>query len=159
MRSMSSGLSSALLQRRRAAAARPMLDVVSSGPATCRSRMPVRERIHESLVATTASRSWLVRMILWTMRSPARDRRLDCHKRCALDDRRFSLAVNLSTGKTKEKGTLEGVGGVGKAKGPQESGQDRHEGYAQGSQRRRPRKPLEGRLACSACGLRWPRPR
>ena len=37
-------------------------DVVSPGPAICRWQMPVRVRIHSSLVSTSASRSWLVTM-------------------------------------------------------------------------------------------------
>ncbi len=63
IRSMSSGSSPAVAMARSPATA-AMLAVVSSGPAMRRSRMPVRETIHSSLVSTMRSRSALVRIRL-----------------------------------------------------------------------------------------------
>src|SRR5262245_56867906 len=60
IRSISAGVRPARLIAA-AAALVPRLAVVSSGPATRRSRIPVRSTIHSSLVSTRASRSALVR--------------------------------------------------------------------------------------------------
>jgi hypothetical protein len=42
------------------AASSAMVAVLSSGAATRRSRIPVRERIHSSVVSTIRSRSWFL---------------------------------------------------------------------------------------------------
>ena len=60
IRSMSSGSRPATAIARSAATA-PIEAVVSSGPATRRSRIPVRVTIHSSDVSTICSRSALVR--------------------------------------------------------------------------------------------------
>ncbi len=60
IRSTCSAVIPAATSARRAASA-PMSDVVSSGRAMWRSRMPVRVRIHSLVVSTIFSRSVLLR--------------------------------------------------------------------------------------------------
>ena len=59
MKSMSAGSTPAICIARRAAIV-DIEEVVSSGAETCRDSMPVRVRIHSSVVSTSFSRSALV---------------------------------------------------------------------------------------------------